>query len=148
MLKVKDVMTHTVVTVKPNTEITKASTLLIEKGINGVPVLDEQDQLVGILCQSDLVGQQKRLPLPPYLAILDSFIPLFSKKRFKKEVDKISATMVKQIMTPSPVTVTSDTSVEKAASIMIDNHFHTLPVVDEKELVGIVGKEDILRTLI
>jgi len=148
MLKVKDVMTRTVVTVKPNTEITKASTLLIEKGINGVPVLDEQDQLVGILCQSDLVGQQKRLPLPPYLTILDSFIPLFSKKRFKKEVDKISATMVKQIMTPSPITVTSDTSVEKAASIMIDNHFHTLPVVDEKELVGIIGKEDILRTLI
>lgn len=141
-------MTRNVVTVKPTTEIIKASKLLIEKGFNGVPVVNEQNQLVGILCQSDLVGQQKPLPLPPYLAILDSFIPLFSKKRFKKEVDKISATMVQQIMSRSPVTVTSDTSVEKAASIMLDNHFHTLPVVDEGKLVGIIGKEDILRTLI
>lgn len=148
MLRVKDIMTRDIITVTPETEISQASKILLEKGINGVPVLDAQNRLVGILCQSDLVAQQKLVPLPRYLSILDSFIPISSKKHFQKAIDKISATMVKQIMTTAPVTVTSETSLEKAASIMIDHHFHTLPVVDDGQLVGILGKEDILKTLI
>ncbi|MDH3881694.1 MAG: CBS domain-containing protein [Desulfobacteraceae bacterium] len=51
-------------------------------------------------------------------------------------------------MTPNPVSVRSDTGIEEVAALMVDNNFHTIPVVDKGELVGIVGKVDILRTLI
>ena len=148
MLRVKDIMTRNVITVTPETEITQASKILLEKGINGVPVVDAKDQVVGILCQSDLVAQQKLLPLPSYFTILDSFIPFSSKKHFEKEVEKISATTVGQVMTPNPVTVNSETGVENAASLMVEKHFHTIPVVDDEKLVGIIGKVDILKTLI
>ncbi len=51
-------------------------------------------------------------------------------------------------MTPKPVTVRPDTGVETVAALMVDKNFHTLPVVEDSRLVGIIGKEDVLRTLI
>ena len=148
MLKVKDIMTREMITVSPETEIVYATKLLLENRINGVPVTNETGKLVGILCQSDLIAQQKKLPVPSFFSFLDGLITLTSMKHFEKEVQKIAAITVAQAMTPNPVTVRPDTNIEAVAALMVDNNFHTIPVVDEGELVGIVGKEDILRTLI
>lgn len=148
MLKVKDIMTKELITVSPETEIVHATKLLLENRINGVPVTNETGKLVGILCQSDLIAQQKKLPVPSFFSFLDGLITLTSMKHFEKEVQKIAAITVAQAMTPNPVTVRPDTDIEAVAALMVDNSFHTIPVVDDGELVGIVGKEDILRTLI
>ena len=147
MLKVKDIMTTEIITVSPETEIVQATKLLLENRINGVPVLDETGRLVGILCQSDLIAQQRKLPIPSFFTLLDGLIPLISKKQIDKQVRKIAAVTVAEAMTPNPVTVQPDTNIEEVAALMVDRNFHTIPVVDEGELVGIVGKEDILRTL-
>ena len=148
MLKVKDIMTKELITVSPETEIVHATKLLLENRINGIPVTDETGKLVGILCQSDLIAQQKELPVPSFFTFLNGLITLTSMKQFEKQVQKIAATTVAQAMTPNPVTVMPDTDIGAVAALMVDNNFHTIPVVDEGELVGIVGKEDILRTLI
>ena len=148
MIKVKDIMTKEVITVSPEAEIVYATKLLLENRINGVPVTNETGKLVGILCQSDLIAQQKKLPVPSFFSFLDGLITLTSMKQFEKEVQKIAAITVAQAMTPNPVAVRPDTDIEAVAALMVDNNFHTIPVVDEGKLVGIVGKEDILRTLI
>ncbi len=51
-------------------------------------------------------------------------------------------------MIKNPVTVAADTPVSEIASLMVEKHFHTIPVVDGKKLLGIIGKEDVLKTLI
>ena len=147
MLKVKDIMTTELITVSPETEIVQATKLLLDNRINGVPVLDETGRLVGILCQSDLIAQQQKIPIPSFFTLLDGLIPLISEKQIDKQVRKIAAVTVAEAMTPNPVTVQPDTNIEEVAALMVDRNFHTIPVVDEGELVGIVGKEDILRTL-
>ncbi|MGD9036649.1 MAG: CBS domain-containing protein [Syntrophobacterales bacterium] len=147
MLKVKDIMTTEVITVSPETEIVQATKLLLENRINGVPVLDETGRLVGILCQSDLIAQQQKIPIPSFFTLLDGLIPLISEKQIDKQVRKIAAVTVAEAMTPNPVTVQPDTNIEEVAALMVERNFHTIPVVAEGELVGIVGKEDILRTL-
>jgi CBS domain-containing protein len=148
MLKVKDIMTRELITVSPDTEIVQATKLLLGNRINGIPVTDETGKLVGILCQSDLIAQQKKLPIPSFFTFLDGLITLTSMKQIEKQVQKIAAITVAQAMTPNPVTVQPETDIEKVAALMVDKNFHTIPVVDEGELVGIVGKEDILKTLI
>ena len=148
MLKAKDIMTKEPITVSPETEIVHATKLLLENRINGVPVIDETGKLVGILCQSDLIAQQKKLPVPSFFTFLDGLITLTSMKQFEKEVQKIAAITVSQAMTPNPVVARPDTGIEEVAALMVDSGFHTIPVVDKGSLVGIVGKEDILRTLI
>ena len=75
MLRAEDIMTKEPVTLSPETEIVEAAKLLLEKNINGVPVVDGIGKLVGILCQSDLIKQQKRLPIPSIFTLLDGFIP-------------------------------------------------------------------------
>ena len=143
----KDIMTIDVVTVSPNLEIIQAAKLLMEKRVNGFPVV-EGEKLVGIICQSDLIAQQKEFPVPSLFSFLDGYISLTSGKHLESEIQKIAATSVGQAMTPNPVTVNPDTSIENIASLMVDKNFHTLPVVDQDRLVGIVGKEDVLRLLV
>lgn len=148
MLKVKDIMTREVKTVSPETEITQAARLLLSERINGVPVVNKTGELVGILCQSDLIAQQKSIPIPSLFTLLDGYIPLNLFNRLDREVEKIVAIKVENAMTPNPITVTSDTDIEKVAGLMVGKNYHTLPVVDGGKLVGIVGKEDVLRTLL
>jgi CBS-domain-containing membrane protein len=147
MQTAQDIMTRDVITVTPDTDITQATQILLENRINGLPVVDENRRLVGIVCQSDMIAQQKRIPLPSLFTLLDGYITLTSSKNFEKEVQKIAATRVAQAMTVGPVTVKPDTSLEEIASLMVEKKLHTLPVVNGKELVGIIGKEDMLRTL-
>jgi CBS domain-containing protein len=147
MLKVKDIMTKDVITVPPDMKITQAAKLLLEKKINGVPVMDAEGKLVGILCQSDLITQQKNFPIPSLFTLLDGFIPLRSMSQVQKEIQKITANTVLQAMTPNPKTIHPEMKIEDAASIMVEKKFHTLPVMDGTKLVGILGKEDLLKTL-
>ena len=91
---------------------------------------------------------QQKIPIPSFFTLLDGLIPLISEKQLDKQVRKIAAVTVAEAMTPNPVTVQPDTNIEEVAALMVERNFHTIPVVDEGELVGIVGKEDILRTLI
>jgi CBS-domain-containing membrane protein len=149
MLTVKDIMSTNIVSVKPDTEITEATRLLLEKRFNGLPVVDENNKVIGIICQSDLIAQQKSLPIPTLFSFLDGFIPLKSAKKLEKEIQKIAAITVADAMVKNPVTVRPDTRIQTVAALMVDNNFHTLPVLDDDDkLVGIVGKEDVLKTLI
>ena len=148
MITAKDIMTREVITISPDTEIAQAAQLLLTNRINGVPVINDAGILVGILCQSDLIIQQKNISIPSLFTLLDGFISLTSSKKLDKEVEKIAATKVADAMTANPVTVNSDTGIADVATLMVEKSYHTLPVVDAGNLVGIVGKEDVLRTLI
>ena len=148
MIKAQDIMTREIISVTPDTEIAQAASLLRENRINGVPVVDATGGLVGILCQSDLIAQQKSIPIPSLFTLLDGYIPLTPTKRMDREVEKIAATKVAEAMTTPPVTVDPETDIEKIAVLMVEKNFHTVPVVVGDKLVGLIGKEDILRTLI
>jgi CBS domain-containing protein len=148
MITAKDIMTREVITISPDTEIAQVAKLLLTKRINGVPVVNDTGELVGILCQSDLIIQQKNIPIPSLFTLLDGYIPLTSSKKLDREVEKIMATKAADAMTANPVTVNPDTGIEEIAALMVEKNYHTLPVVNAGKLVGIVGKEDVLKTLI
>ena len=147
MYKAKDIMTKKVIVVHPETEIVQAARLLLEHHINGLPVVDQEGRLEGMICQEDLITQQKKLPLPSYFIILDSLIPLTSQKDIEKALKKMAAVTVAEVMSSDPITVESETELEEIATLMVKHTIHTVPVLDQGRLVGIVGKEDILKTL-
>ncbi|HOE71887.1 MAG TPA: CBS domain-containing protein [Deltaproteobacteria bacterium] len=149
MITAKDIMTTSLITLSPGIEIVAAAKILMDNHINGAPVVDEKGDLVGILSRDDLITQQKKLPLPSYFVVLDALIPLHSSRQVEKELEKIAATTVEHAMTPDPVSVRPDTPVEDIATIMVEKKIHTIPVLDDEgSLVGIIGKEDILRTIL
>lgn len=146
MLTAKDIMTKTIISVQPETEVIQAARLMLDNHLNGLPVLDKEGFLKGIICQSDLVTQQKKLPLPSFFVMLDGLFPL-SSVNVEKELKKMTAVTVAEAMTADPVTVGSEESLEEITTIMVRHNIHTLPVLEQGRLVGIIGKEDILRTL-
>ncbi|BDV01624.1 membrane protein [Thermodesulfomicrobium sp. WS] len=148
MSTARDIMTTRVVTLSPDTDITAAARLLLDHDINGAPVVDQDGAIVGILTQSDLVRLQKKLPVPSLFTVLDGFLPLGSLAQYEQEVRRIAAATVADAMTTHVTTITPDTPLEKVASLMVDKKFHTLPVVENGRLVGIVGKKDIIQTLL
>jgi len=147
MFKVQDIMTKDPVVISPQARITDAAGVLLEHKFNGLPVVDDRGQLLGIISQDDLIFQQKKIPVPSFFTVLDGTISLFSEKKIQQEIEKIAATTVAEAMTPDPVTITPETSLEDIATLMVKNSIHTLPVLDKGKLVGIIGKEDVLRTL-
>ncbi len=148
MLKAKDIMTRDVLTVRPETDIISAARLLLEKHLNGLPVVDRDNRILGILCQSDLIVQQEKVPVPSFFSLLGGVIPLTPPQDIEAEIKKISAMTVQEAMTPDPVTVSPETGIDEIATLMVKKNIHTLPVQLNGLLVGIVGKEDVLRTLL
>ncbi len=148
MLTAGDIMTRNPVAVRIGDKITDAARIMLEKHYNGLPVVDDLGNLKGVICQSDLVAQQKKLPLPSFFVILDSMIPLQFPKTFEEQVQRMAAVKVEQAMNTNPRCVEPGTPLDELATLMADDKFYTLPVVENKKLVGVVGKEDVLRTLI
>jgi len=148
MIRARDIMTKEVITVSPETDIAQATSLLLENHINGAPVVNADGELVGMLCQSDLIVQQKKIPLPSIFTFLDGVFSFSSTKALEKEMQKIAATTVADAMSTDPVSVTPDATVEDVASLMAEKHFHTIPVVENGKVVGVLGKEDVLKTLV
>ena len=81
------------------------------------------------------------------MAESDNIVVLITTGSYE-EARKIAALTVGEAMTPDPVTICPDTAIDTIAALMVDSGFHTLPVVDGDKLVGIVGKADMLRTLL
>ncbi|MDP1989580.1 MAG: CBS domain-containing protein, partial [Syntrophales bacterium] len=66
MLKAKDIMTKEILTVYPDTEVIQAAKLMLDQHISGLPVVDQEGHLKGIICQSDLMAQQRKIPVPSF----------------------------------------------------------------------------------
>ena len=148
MLTARDIMEKNVISVAPDTDITSAAKQLLENHINGMPVLDGNGAIIGILCQSDLIFQQKEIPYPPIFTVLDSYIPLTSSQKMEDEFKKMSAVTVEQAMVKEVVTVNADTPVTEIAGLMVEKHLHTIPVVEDRKVIGIIGKEDVLKIMV
>jgi CBS domain-containing protein len=148
MRTAQDIMTTEVITISPEADITEAVKILLDKGVNGLPVVDNNGHLVGILCQSDLVRMQKSLPIPSLFTLLDGFVPMSSSALLEAEVRRIAASKVSDAMSTKVVTIGPDMTIDEIAALMVDKKFHTLPVTNKGQLLGVVGKKDVIKTLI
>lgn len=145
MLTARDIMTREVVTVQAEASVEALAKLLEEHRIGGAPVLDRNGVLVGVVTQSDLVQRSRDLELPPALNILDIHLFLETPSHFKKRLEKLLGGRVKDVMTENPLSIGPDIPVNEIARLMASKGVHTLPVLEQGKLVGIVGKLDLIR---
>ena len=146
MLKATDIMTKDVITAKNETTIEELARLLIEHKISGVPVIDDDNQLIGIVTENDLIKKNKRFHIPTIVRLFDAYFLLDSGK-VEDEIKKMVATTVGEICTKKVLSISEDTTLEEIATIMAEKHIHLLPVLKDNEVVGIVGKADVVRSM-
>lgn len=141
-------MTKDVITVTPATTVTELALLLASHNIGGAPVVDSSGALLGVVTESDLIDQKKKIHLPTVITILDSVFYLENPDKMEKEMKKIAGSTVGDIYSKNPHTVTKETLLDEVATLMAEKNVHTLPVMQGDTLVGVIGKKDIIKTLI
>lgn len=147
MLTAKDIMTSEVITVNENATVRELATLLLMNSISGAPVVNEVGGVIGVVTESDLIFQNKKVHLPTAVAILDAFLFLERPEKMEKELKKIAGSKVGDICSHDLVCVTPETGLEELATLMAEKKIHTLPVMEQGKLVGVIGKSDIIRTI-
>jgi CBS-domain-containing membrane protein len=148
MKKASDIMNSNVITVKKDLSIEELSKQFVEHNVNGFPVIDENGKLAGVVTQGNLIEQHKNLHIPTVITLFDAVLVLESEKKFEEDVKKLTGSKVEDIYHPDAVTVTPDTNIEEVATLMADKDIHTIPVIDDDgNLVGIIGKLDLIRGL-
>ncbi len=147
MLTAKDIMTREVITVNENATVRELATLLLMNSISGAPVVNKEGGVIGVVTESDLIFQNKKVHLPTAVAILDAFLFLERPDKMEKELKKIAGSKVGDICSHDLVSVVPETGLEELATLMAEKKIHTLPVMEQGKLVGVIGKSDIIRTI-
>ncbi|MEJ2032941.1 MAG: CBS and ACT domain-containing protein [Deltaproteobacteria bacterium] len=130
---IKDWMTKDVHTVDENTSLMRATRIMKEKSIRRLPVVSH-GKLIGIITDRDVKDAS-----PSKTTSLDIHELYYLLSEMK----------VKDVMTPNPVTLNGDDSLEKATVIMLENRISGLPVVDKAgHLIGLLSETDVLRAFI
>jgi CBS-domain-containing membrane protein len=148
MLIASDIMTTDVITVKKETTLQELARILYKHHINGAPVVDDDGALIGIICESDLIRKDRKLHIPTVVALFDAVFYLESSKTMEKEIQRINATTVGDLYSRDVVTVEEKAPVVEIATLMSNKRIYTIPVMDGDRLVGIIGKADLIRTLV
>ncbi len=143
---IKDIMTKNVITVTPEMGIHKLAELFVRKNISGAPVVDKNGKLLGIVKEEGVIFQDKRVHLPTFINLSFGFLAL-GTERYNEEIKKITASKVADIMEKDIITISSETEIEEAATLMIEKEIYYFPVVDKDELVGVITKKDIVQAI-
>ncbi len=143
----KDIMTADVLTVSPGDTVEDVVRLLVDNKISGVPVVNEEREVIGIVTEGDLLVRSQELHVPSYIQILGGVIYLDDPEEFRDTLRKAIAVKVEGLMTEDPITVEEDTTVEEVATIMAENGINRVPVTRDGKLAGIISRADIIRSL-
>ena len=135
-MRVLDLMTTEVVTVTPGMSLKEAARTMTDLGVSGLPVLDDQGRIVGIITEADFLAREAGRAEPRRRRLLDA---LFSEPQIAE------AENVEQAMTLDPVVIYPEASLTEAARVMVNHGVKRLPVVDaEGKLRGVISRADVV----
>ena len=143
ILHIRDIMAKNVISVEPDAPLAEAAKIFQTYQFSGIPVMDKDKTLVGIVTQFDMLQKVSAL----YLAGDDS-----GKEKHgitPEDAKKLSALKAKDVMNPDAITLPEDATLEEAMGVFAEHHrVSSVPVVDKnKKVLGIVSKLDILKSL-
>jgi len=144
---VDQIMRTEVPTVGPDASIGLVAKTLADNHITGVPVI-EHEKIIGIITETDIIAREADVDVPTPVPFLDAIFMADAGPEFDEEMRKVLAVNARQIMTAPVFNIKNYATLNQAATLMIDEGIHTIPVVnDDLDLVGIVTRSDIVRVI-
>jgi CBS-domain-containing membrane protein len=134
-MRVGDVMTRSVVTTTPQTPVKDAAMVLVDHGFTLLPVIEQDQRLVGVLTEADVV--RGRIPADPRRGAWQG-----------SQAGPPPPATVGEVMSSFPLTARPYTDAAELAAIMIERGLRSVPVIDdEDQLVGVITRRDLVRTI-
>lgn len=145
MMNVRDVMTSPVVSVRRSTPLKEVALLLIDNRISGVPVVDVDGAVLGVVSEADFLVKEQGAD-----AIRHRLLARFlgESRETRAQVAKLAAVTAAEAMTSPAVTIDSHRWISEAAAVMTARKVNRLPVLDDGRLVGIVTRADLVRAYV
>jgi CBS domain-containing protein len=134
-MRAKDIMTTKVVSVHANDTVHRAVALMTDTQVASLPVLDDEDRVIGIISESDII--RDRMPTDAR-----------SHMRLVPEQQPDPRQRVRDVMSEMVECMGENADTADLAALMLDNNVRAVPIVDGARLVGIVSRRDLLRTLL
>ncbi len=149
-MKVKDIMTKEVVSVNTKTKIKEVAKILIKERIHGVPVIDNDSRVVGIITETDFFAKgENNLYIPSFIDFMQKS-KLSKAVSFKKKVElkKILNATAVDIMTKHCITISPEADVSELLELFKTKRLHSVPVIrDNNSLCGIVTLADVIALI-
>lgn len=146
-MRVRDLMTTKVFSVRTDTAVSDVARLMSEHGISGVPVLDAQNRLVGVVTELDMIVRNGRLEMPAFLQILDAVVPLELPGHLQQRLLHMMGTHAQDVMTRDIHPVAPDDEIQDLVDVMVKRRLNPVPVVEDGKLVGIISHADLVRVM-
>lgn len=150
-MKIKDIMVRKPVTLLPSETVKEAFEKFAAHNISGCPVINKDDNVIGIFTETDLLATLKtqhrevRMLYPPYIPVGISFVETKKQKEALSALREIGTTRIENVMKTAVITASPDDSIETALQLMVENRVNRLPIVEDKKLIGIVTRGDVIK---
>lgn len=143
-MKAADIMVKDVVTTGPEASVQELATLMLERRISGLPVVDGSGRLLGIVSEGDLI---RRPEIDTDRVKLGWLRLLLSDEARARDFVKSHGRKAREVMTQPAISVAADAPLAEVVRLMARHRIKRLPVVDKGRLVGLVTRTDLLRAV-
>lgn len=148
-MRAKDIMKKNVIFVSKEEKVKRIVSILMQNHVSGVPVLDKNRRLIGIVTEKDLVTKEKGLNISSYMEFIANTLFIDGEMQYEHKYRHLNYLTASDIMSSPVYAVHVDATIDEIASIMVNRRINRIPVINEKQqLVGIIGRSDLLPTLI
>lgn len=143
----KNIMKQTVVSILPDQRLCDAVRLMSEHHLGGLPVLDHDQRLVGVITEGDILRHGKKSYMAECMDLLETFLYRQHPERYVQEIQKALDLPVKELMSTELITASEDTPAGELALIMLEKDIDRIPIVSDGNCIGVVGREDIIQAI-
>lgn len=141
---VTQIMTTDVYAVMEHVSIPTIARIMRDNGISGLPVINDQSQIVGIITEMDIVSHEIQVDTPTFVPFLDAIFRMPGDTS-DDDIRRVLATTAGELMTSPVYSVTTNASVREVATLMFERRVNPVPVLDgENRVVGIVSRSDVV----
>ena len=144
-MRVSEIMTSPVVGIEPSASIADAAKLMLGSHFSGLPVIKGDKRLVGIVTEGDFLRRSElgtTRKRPKWLEFI------IGSGKEATEYVQTHGRKVEEVMSPDPITISSEASLEDLVELMTARKIKRVPVVDSGKLVGIVARSDLMRAML
>jgi CBS domain-containing protein len=144
-MRVADIMARDVVSVPPDASVREIASLMLERRISGVPVVDAERQVLGVVSEGDLIRRPEIETDRAGRGWLSIFV---SDEERARDFVKSHGRRAREVMTQPAVCVAPQTPLDEAVRIMERHHIKRLPVIEHGKLVGLMTRADLVRAML
>lgn len=144
---VRHIMRGDVPAVSPEESVARVSRLMVEFDVAGVAVV-ENDEIVGIITESDIIAREADVDAPTPVPFLDAIFVADAGRLYEEEIRRALAVNASMLMTSPVFNIRHDATLSEVATVMVDRRVNPMPVVDDNgRYIGILSRKDLVRVI-